>query len=141
MAVRYASIIIDISHENVDRVFQYRIPDKLLSEVQVGTQVCVPFGSGNRSRKGYVVDITDTVDYEESKVKEIAGVVSGSVTADSRLIQLAWWMKERYGSTMNQALKTVLPVKQKVKARNKQVVQSMVPEDAKGPAEPGTAVN
>ena len=140
MAVRYASIIIDISHENVDRVFQYRIPDELLSEVQVGTQVCVPFGSGNRSRKGYVVDITDTVDYEESKVKEIAGVVSGSVTADSRLIQLAWWMKERYGSTMNQALKTVLPVKQKVKARNKQVVQSMVPEDAKGPAEPGTAV-
>ena len=39
-----------------------------------------------------------------------------SITADTRLIELAWWMKEQYGSTMNQALKTVLPVKKKVKA-------------------------
>ncbi len=128
MASRYASIIIDISHENVDRIFQYRIPEHLLTEIRVGSQVCVPFGSGNRTRKGYVVDITEKADYEESRIKEVSGLVEGSVTADSRLIALAWWMKERYGSTMNQALKTVLPVKRRVKARNKQVVQSMVPE-------------
>lgn len=134
MASRYASIIIDISHENVDRIFQYRIPEHLLTEIRVGSQVCVPFGSGNRTRKGYVVDITEKADYEESRIKEVSGLVEGSVTADSRLIALAWWMKERYGSTMNQALKTVLPVKRRVKARNKQVVQSMVPEPlAAGP--------
>lgn len=130
MAEQYASIIIDISHENVDRVFQYRIPEELLSEIRIGVQVCVPFGSGNRTRKGYVVDITEKPDYDVSKIKEIAGIVSGSVTAGSQLIELAWWMKEQYGSTMNQALKTVLPVKQKVKARNKQVVTSMLGEDA-----------
>lgn len=126
MAVKYASIIIDISHENVDRVFQYRIPEELLPEIRIGTQVRVPFGAGNRTRKGYVVDITEKADYDITKIKEIAEVVSGSVTAGSQLIELAWWMKEQYGSTMNRALKTVLPVKQKVKARNKQVVQSMV---------------
>lgn len=126
MARKYASIIIDISHENVDRIFQYRIPESLLSEIRVGSQVCVPFGSGNRSRKGYVVDITEKAGFEESRIKEILGLVTGSITADSRLIALAWWMKERYGSTMNQALKTVLPVKRKVKARNKQVIRSMV---------------
>ncbi|MGN0158144.1 MAG: primosomal protein N' [Brotaphodocola sp.] len=128
MAEKYASIIIDISHENVDRVFQYRIPEAILPDIQIGTQVCVPFGAGNRTRTGYVVDITEKADYDKTKIKEIAGVVSGSVTAGSQLIELAWWMKEQYGSTMNQALKTVLPVKQKVKARNKQVVQSMVGE-------------
>ena len=126
MARKYANIIIDISHENVDRIFQYRIPESLISEIQVGSQVCVPFGSGNRSRKGYVVDNTEKADFEESRIKEIRGLVTGSVTADSRLIALAWWMKERYGSTMNQALKTVLPVKHKVKARNKQVIKSMI---------------
>ena len=120
MAVKYASIIIDISHESVDRIFQYRIPEKIFSEVRVGTQVCVPFGAGNRERKGYVVEITEKADYDESKIKEVAGVVEGSITADSRLIELAWWMKERYGSTMNQALKTVLPVKRKVRARSHQ---------------------
>ncbi len=129
MAVQYASIIIDISHENVDRVFQYRIPDSLLSQVQVGTQVCVPFGSGNRQRTGYVVDITDRADYDESRIKEVAEVIPESVTADSRLIRLAWWMKERYGSTMNQALKTVLPVRRRVRARNREVVRSLVLEE------------
>ncbi|MEI5604215.1 hypothetical protein, partial [Streptomyces brasiliscabiei] len=49
--------------------------------------------------------------------KEITGVVMGGVTAESNLIRLAWWMKEQYGSTMNQALKTVLPVKQKVRQK------------------------
>lgn len=126
MAEQYASIIIDISHENVDRVFQYRIPPQLLGEIQVGMQVCVPFGSGNRTRTGYVVDISEKAEYDVTKIKSIAGIVAGSVTADSRIISLAWWMKERYGSTMNQALKTVLPVKRKVKARNRQVVRSMV---------------
>lgn len=126
MAEQYASVIIDISHENVDRVFQYRIPPQLLGEIQVGMQVCVPFGSGNRTRTGYVVDISEKAEYDVTKMKSIAGIVAGSVTADSRIISLAWWMKERYGSTMNQALKTVLPVKRKVKARNRQVVRSMV---------------
>lgn len=126
---QYASIIIDISHENVDRIFQYRIPGNLLSQIRIGTQVQVPFGSGNRTRKGYVVEITGKAEYDITKIKEIAGVVSGSVTAGSQLIELAWWMKEQYGSTMNQALKTVLPVKRKVKARNKQVVESLVGAD------------
>ncbi|MCD8083537.1 MAG: primosomal protein N', partial [Clostridiales bacterium] len=120
--MQYANIIIDISHENVDRVFQYRIPDLLEPEIGIGTQVNVPFGSGNRIRKGYVVEITAKADCDEDRIKEIVGIVPGSVTADSRLIALAWWMKERYGSTMNQALKTVLPVKRRVKARQANVM-------------------
>ncbi|MDO5406537.1 MAG: primosomal protein N' [Eubacteriales bacterium] len=133
--VLYASIIIDISHENVDRVFQYRIPEELLPQIRIGTQVQVPFGAGNRTRKGFVVEITDKAEYDIAKIKEIAGVVSGSVTAGSQLIELAWWMKERYGSTMNQALKTVLPVKRKVKARNKQVVETLVTGECAGTAD------
>lgn len=125
MAEQYASIIIDISHEDVDRIFQYRIPPALLPKIRVGVQVCVPFGSGNRSRTGYVVDITDQPDYDRDRIKEIIGITEKSITADTRLIELAWWMKEQYGSTMNQALKTVLPVRKKVKARNKKIVETM----------------
>lgn len=134
MAVQYANIIIDISHENVDRVFQYRIPKQMLSDVRIGSQVCVPFGAANRTRKGYVVGITQKADFDEARIKEVAGLVEGSVTADSRLIELAWWMKERYGSTMNQALKTVLPVKKKVRARNRQVLENLVAAQPRRPA-------
>ncbi len=113
----YANVIIDISHEKVDRTFQYRIPEELADQIQVGVRVRIPFGAGNHERKGYVVEITDRAEWNTEQIKEIAGIVPGSVTGQSQLIRLAWWMKERYGSTMNQALKTVLPVKQKVQKR------------------------
>lgn len=122
MEPKFANIIIDISHESVDRTFQYRIPDALRGKIHVGQLVSIPFGSGSRERKGYVVELTDQVEYDENKLKEISGIVKGGVTAQSQLISLAWWMKERYGSTMNQALKTVLPVKQKIKEAPKRQI-------------------
>lgn len=129
MAETYASIIIDISHENVDKMFQYRIPDSLLGEIRVGSQVSVPFGRADRMRKGYVVELSDHVEgYDPEKLKYIAGIAEKGVDVDERLIRLAWWMKERYGSTMNQALKTVLPVRKKVKARGRGLVERMAAE-------------
>ncbi|WP_349948069.1 primosomal protein N' [Lacrimispora sp. BS-2] len=126
MTERFARIIIDISHEKVDRTFDYRIPAGLLDEVAVGSLVLIPFGKGNSMRKGYVVGIASHANYDPDKIKEIAGIVTDGVSAESLLISLAWWLKERYGSTMNQALKTVLPVKQKVKPREKKVIKSLL---------------
>ncbi|MDK2965540.1 MULTISPECIES: primosomal protein N' [Lacrimispora] len=129
MTKNYARIIIDISHEKVDRTFDYRIPDNLLADISVGTRVLIPFGRGNTMRRGYVVEITAQAGYDPDKIKEIAGIVTDGVTAESRLITLAWWLKEQYGSTMNQALKTVLPVKQKVKPKEKKIVRSLLNRD------------
>lgn len=126
MEERFARIIIDISHEKVDRTFDYRIPERLFEEVAVGSLVLIPFGKGNSIRKGYVVGIGDHADYDPDKIKEIAGIVTDGISAESLLISLAWWLKEQYGSTMNQALKTVLPVKQKVKPREKKVLKSLL---------------
>lgn len=125
----FADVIIDISHEKVDRAFQYRIPDHLRQKVTIGCQVEVPFGLGNRMRTAYVVRLSDRAEYAPEKIKEIAGVRENSVSAQSQLIQVAWWMKERYGSTMNQALKTVLPVKQQVKPKKKQWLFCLVSRD------------
>ncbi len=122
----YANIIIDISHEKLDKTFQYRIPPELEDQIQAGTQVEIPFGAGNRLRKGYVVGLTEKEEFDKERIKPVAGVVAGSVTAESQLIQLAWWMKERYGSTMNQALKTVLPVKQKVKQKQARFIRRLL---------------
>ena len=51
----YADIIIDITHEKLDKIFQYRIPDKLKEDLRIGMEVVVPFGKGNKETKGYVV--------------------------------------------------------------------------------------
>ena len=115
MEGKYANIIIDISHEKVDRIFQYVIPTELQGKVRAGTCVSVPFGAGNHVRKGYCIGITDHAEYAPEKLKAIVGVEEKSLPVESRYIELAAWMKEQYGSTMITALKTVLPVKQKMK--------------------------
>ena len=46
--ILYADVVIDISHEALDKVFQYRVPFSLREKVIPGVRVCVPFGRGNR---------------------------------------------------------------------------------------------
>ena len=115
----YANVIIDISHEKVDRPFQYRIPDALKEKLAVGMCVQIPFGTGNRKRKGYVIEITDKNEYQEERIKEIDGIVTDNLPAEADAVRLAAWMRQTYGSTMIAALKTVLPVKRAVKAVEK----------------------
>ena len=122
MAHKYADVIIDISHENVDKPFQYRIPQELSEAVYPGVRVHVPFGKGNRDRVGYVVDLSDSTDYPADKIKTITSVDDKGITIENGRIRIAYWMKRQYGSTMIAALKTVLPVKQKLKHLEKKKV-------------------
>lgn len=120
---KYANVIIDISHEKLDKTFQYKVPEELRETLTIGMQVEVPFGNGNRKSTGYIVELTDTPEYEVSKLKVITGVVEGSIPIESQLIALAGWMRENYGATMNQALKTVLPIKQKTGEKKQRLVR------------------
>ena len=118
---KYANIIVDISHEKLDKTFQYLIPEELMGEVRVGMLVDIPFGY--RSITGYVVELTDEAEFDVSKLKPIIGIKKGSVPIESQLIELAGWMKRNYGGTMNQALKTVIPIKQTTKAIEKKILK------------------
>ena len=109
----YADIIVDISHEKLDKSFQYLVPEKLKDEIQVGMVVSIPFGRGNHVRKGYVVGISGEPKVKGIQLKSVAGIENDQETTESRLIALAGWMKENYGSTMIQALKTVLPIQKR----------------------------
>ncbi|MCR4584897.1 MAG: primosomal protein N' [Lachnospiraceae bacterium] len=113
----YALVIIDIAHERLDRPFEYRVPEELRSRVNEGAEVRIPFGKGNRERCGYVVGLTDTPSYERDKIKDIAGLVESSVGIENRMLKLAVWIKKKYGGTLVGAMRTVLPVKERVAAK------------------------
>ena len=113
--MRYADVIVDISHENLDKTYQYRIPDSLQTIVQIGTPVYITFGNGNRRIQGYVVGLSDTPKLAEERIKCIEEIIPQGVVLESRMIALAWWMKENFGGTMNDALRTVLSVKKSVR--------------------------
>ena len=118
----YADIIVDITHEKLDRPFQYRIPEHLAEEVRVGTQVQVPFGNANKIITGYCIGISEKTDFDPVRIKDIFSIKEGSTSMESRQIMLADFLKRRYGVTMIQALKTVLPVKQSVQSIVKKTI-------------------
>ena len=125
----FADVIVDIQHEKLDKIFQYRIPERLKDELHPGMEVIIPFGKGNRQIKGYVTSLSETCNYDLSKVKEITDISRKSVAIEARLIALAAWMKEQYGGTMIQALKTVLPIKQKENAKVKKHLRLLLTEE------------
>ena len=119
----FANIIVDITHEKLDKTFQYIIPAGIEEKIYAGVLVYIPFGRGNRKITGYVIEVTDKAEYDTDKMKYIIDTVDKSVPIETTLIKLAGYIKENYGSTMNQALKTVIPVKvQKKSIENKTII-------------------
>lgn len=120
----YAGVIVDISHEKLDKIFQYSVPEDIASVISIGNKVNIPFGAGHRT--GYVVNLSNTPEIAPDKIRPLDGIVKSSTTIDERMIKLAYWMKTNYGSTINQALKTVIPVKEKVKQVNNRTVRLLI---------------
>ena len=132
----YADVIVDISHESVDRPFSYRVPEHLKGKLEPGVSVLVPFGKGGGTRQGYVIALRDRISFEENRVKEIAGIAAGDMTVSAVSVRLAGWIREQYGSTMIAALKTVLPAKQRKRnLEKKEIWRLLSPEETKRLAE------
>ena len=125
----FADVIVDIQHEKLDKIFQYRIPESMEDRLEPGMQVLVPFGKGNRRITGYVTGISETCDYDLSKVKEIAEIPERGMEIEAKLVALAAWMKENYGGTMIQALKTVLPIRHKENVKVKKRLRLLLDEE------------
>ena len=127
LAQQYAEIIIDISTQALDRIFTYSVPVHLQDSVTVGCQVTIPFGASNRVRKGYVMGLKEEPGYDAAKVKEIVSIEQDASLVEGQLLKLASWMKEQYGSTLIQALMTVLPAKDRLSVKQERIFR-LVPE-------------
>ena len=125
----YANIIVDISHEKLDKPFQYRIPEDMRGKLLPGMVVEIPFGRGDRLIKGYVIGTTKQAQIDPERIKCIQAVSTDGIGVESRLIALAAWMRDYYGATMIQALKTVIPVRKKEKPKEKKQVLLTVSEE------------
>ena len=122
----YADIIVDITHEKLDKIFQYRIPKEMEGRLQTGMEVLIPFGRANRETKGYVIGFSEKCNYDPEKIKEITQISQNHIAIEAKLVALAAWMKEHYGGTMIQALKTVLPIKQQEKQKEQRIIRLLL---------------
>ena len=122
----YANIIVDISLDKLDKTFQYAIPSQLREQIHPGVQVDIPFGK--RTLTGYVVEVTEEPEFDVDKIRPLIGIHEGSVPMESQLIEMAAWIRKNYGSTVNQALKTVLPIKKQTRHVERKTVKLLLNE-------------
>lgn len=127
--MQYADVIVDISVESLDKTYQYRIPKELEQQAVLGASVRIPFGKGNRIIQGYIVGLSDHPQFDLEKMKELDSMVEGKLPIEGQLITLAAFIKENYGGTMNDALKTVIPVKKSVKQVEKKTLSLMMEKE------------
>ena len=117
----FAGVIIDISHKDVDRPFTYRVPEELKDVLKVGDSVLVPFGRGNKLRKGYVVFLSMRTSFPEEGLKEINSLNQKDYSIEERMLRLAIWLRDRYGGTLNQALMLTVPSRVQVTPRQERI--------------------
>ena len=65
----FCQVIVDIAHEDVDRVFTYRVPEGM--SLCPGMRVHVPFGRIRRV-EGVVVEMADDCDLPPERVRDVA---------------------------------------------------------------------
>ncbi|MDE6924792.1 MAG: hypothetical protein K2P59_05950, partial [Acetatifactor sp.] len=71
----YADVIVDISHEKLDKSFQYRVPERLRETLDTGMCVTIPFGNGNKLIRGYVIGLGGICKFDPARTKDIHDIV------------------------------------------------------------------
>lgn len=105
--MRYAEIVVLNDHRSTDQLYTYDIPDEIVSDVEVGKRVLIPFGKGNKALMGFVIRITN--EKPSFRTKSILKVVDLFPIVSNELIDLAFYLKETTHCNLYRAFKAVGP--------------------------------
>ncbi|MDT0091068.1 primosomal protein N' [Listeria marthii] len=103
--INIAKVIVDVPAMQVDRPFDYFIPEDLEELIRPGMRVSVPFG--NRKIQGFVIALGETK--ENPKLKGIDGVMDLAPVLNEELMELGDWLAEDTLSFRVSAYQAMLP--------------------------------
>ena len=107
-----AGVLVEISSQSVDKIFDYLIPSSLESSVQVGIRVYVPFGK--MKLEGFVLEIKDCQDTDR-ELKEIIDIIDTDVVLNDELLFLGKEIQKKTLSTLISCYQVMLPKALKAK--------------------------
>ena len=102
--MKYAKLVIENRSRHTDRLYTYRCAD----DIRIGQVVKVPFSKGDTKRRGFVFEIMDDCDLDESKLKEISET-EDDISLSEEMIETAIWMRQRYGIKYLDAVNCFIP--------------------------------
>lgn len=101
-----ASVIVDISSSEVDKIFEYSIPSCL--DVKLGDRVSVPFGHGRV--EGFCIAIKEAADTSK-ELKEIISVLDTYSAITPEMLELMDYMRGKYYVRRVDCLRLFIPSK------------------------------
>lgn len=99
-----AEVIVDITHSEVDKVFDYNIGE---ANVEIGYRVSVPFS--NRKIEGLIIGIKDKSDLPENKIKNIIEVLDDFPALTAESLNLVNYISQKYSVSKASAIRLFLP--------------------------------
>lgn len=117
-----AEVIINSNVKNLNKTFDYNIPNEMEDKVTIGSRVLVQFGKIKMYEEGFVVNIKDRSEYE---VKDLA-VVQEKDFIDEPKVEMAKWMARRYFCNVSECIKLMLPPGTGSKDVSKRVKEKVV---------------
>lgn len=106
-----AEVIIDNNSKELNRTFDYNVPEEMKEQIKIGSRILVPFGNMKRLEEGFVVNFKETTEY---KTKDIAKIGKES-TLNENKVRLAKWIAKRYFCNLSESIKLMLPPGTKTK--------------------------
>ena len=124
----YAEVIVDLSSEQVDRLFTYRIPEGM--KLVPGQRVEVPFRT--KSLEGFVIDIRETTELDEKIIRPVLRVLEDYPAILPELVELARWMRGKYHCNLVDGLRQMIPAQMRggrVREKTVDVAQLAIPAE------------
>lgn len=106
-------VLVELSNKNIDKIFDYIVPEEFTSKIKVGIRVTVPFG--RMTLEGFVLDIKDSND-NDIELKSIISIVDEDIVLNSELLELGKVIRDKTLSTLISCYQTMLP--KALKAKN-----------------------
>lgn len=104
-------VLVQLSSQNIDKIFDYIVPNDLESSIKVGIRVLVPFG--RQTLEGFVLEIKDNSDRD---LKEIYSILDRDIVLNDELLLLGKQIQKSTLSTLISAYQVMLPKALKAKA-------------------------
>ena len=135
-----AEIILNSNAKELNRVFDYNIPETMVYKAMVGSRVFVQFGNRKQLEEGFIIGIKES---SEFKLKNIEKIVNENGLTEEK-VELAKWMARRYFCNISECIKLMLPpgtttkiIENRIKEKNEnfvtiideEVVESDIEED------------
>ena len=111
----FVKVIVDIPAAQVNRPFDYQVPEVYQDSLQLGMRVQVPFG--NRQLLGFVVGIHHTSDFKGA-LKPITTVLDYESFINEELLDLSEHLAQTLHAFRINVLQAMLPAMLKVKYQN-----------------------